>query len=107
MERKVLFAYEERKQVAVLPPHVGDYTADLPAIKTLVKTLFDTLEEEDSLNIVIQGFDEDFEEWLDVKDSFVAQHKQKLRVVLLSSSLKQPAQVCITIHRVSQYSTAS
>lgn len=97
MERKVLFTFEGGKQVAALPP--TDSTADLPVIKTLVKAAFDALADEDTSHIIIQGFDEDFEEWLDLKDTFVAEHKQKLKVVL-RSSLKEPAKVCSTIHRM-------
>lgn len=80
--------------MGVLPHPVQESTPDLPAIKALAKTLFDALAEEEFANIAIQSFDEDFDEWIDLNDSFVAQHKQKLKVVL-SSSLKQPARVCI------------
>ena len=61
--RKLLFTFKGGKQVAALPP--PDSTADLPAIKTLVETAFDALTDKDSSNNITQGFDEDFEEWLD------------------------------------------
>ena len=48
--------------MAMLPPTVIDSISDLPAIKVLVKTLFNSLAEEDSSSNVIQTFDEDFQE---------------------------------------------
>ena len=92
MERKVLFLYGEEKQVAALPSLDTASCTDLSAMKSLVKTMFDALAHEDLTNVVLQVFDKDFEEWLDVNDSFVVEHKQKLKVVV-RSSFKLPAKV--------------
>ena len=93
MERKVLLAYDGLKQVAALPP---DSTADVPAIIELAKTLFEDLADKEPADLRVRKFDEDFEEWVDLPQSFVAKSKEKLQVVL--RNLKEPAMVRTTIH---------
>jgi len=93
MERKVLLAYDGQKRVAALPP---DSTADIPAIIELAKTLFEDLADKEPADLGVRKFDEDFEEWVDLPQSFVAESKEKLQVVL--RDLKEPAKVRITIY---------
>lgn len=95
MEKKVLLAYDGQKRVAALPP---DSTADIPAIIELVKTVFKDLADKEPADLVVWKFDEDFEKWVDLPQSFVAESKEKLQVVL--RDLKKPAKVRITIYSV-------
>lgn len=88
MERKVLFAYDGQKRVAVLEP---DSTADIPAIIELAKTLFEDLAEKEPADLRVRKFDDEFEEWVDLPHSFVAKSKEKLEVVL--RDLKEPEKV--------------
>lgn len=86
MERKVLLVYRERKQVAVLPPIDLTSTSDVSAITEHAKTAFDELADEDPSTLNIQEFDDDFGEWVDLQATFIAEHKQRLRICL-----KKPA----------------
>ena len=81
--------FEEEKQVAVL---LSSESSDLTRIKTLAKTVFSALSEEDTANVTVQGFDRDFEEWVDLRESFTAQHKEKLRIGRRNFH-KEPAKV--------------
>lgn len=90
MERRVLFSYRESRNVAALPPHSS---SDLLSMKELAKGLFGGLECEDGSNILIQAFDSAFEEWVDVDHSFVAEDKQKFKVVVNSITEEEKVSV--------------
>ena len=90
MERRVLFSYHESRKVAALPPHSP---SDLLLIKELAKSLFRDLESVGDDNILIQAFDSAFEEWVDVDHSFVAEDKQKLKVVANSVAEEEKVSV--------------
>ena len=88
MERKVLLVYGERKQVAVLQPTDSKSTLDLSTIREIAKTTFDVLTDDDTSTLNIQGFDDNFGEWVDLRATFIMEHKQRLRICL-----KKPAGV--------------
>lgn len=81
-----LFTYGERKQVAMLPPI--DPTSNLSTIKELVNTSFNVLVNQDTSSLNIQIFDDNFREWVDLKDVFIAEHKQRLLI-----SFKNPTEI--------------
>ena len=70
-------------------------TAGIPAIIELAKTLFEDVADKEPADLGVQKFDEDFKEWVDLPQSFVAKSKEKLQVVLHDP--KEPAKVRITI----------
>ena len=94
MERKILLSHSGEKQVAALLP---DSTADTPTIIELTKTLFKDLADAEPADLRVQKFNEDFEEWVDLPQSFVAKSKNKLQVVHRNCNLKEPAKVRIII----------
>ena len=63
-------------------------TLDLSTIREIVKTRFDVLTDEDTSTLNIQGFDDNFGEWVDLRATFITEHKQRLRICL-----KKPARV--------------
>ena len=93
MERRVLFSYNESKKVAALPPHSP---SDFLSLKEHAKRLFHALESEDDNNILIQAFDSAFEEWVDVDQAFIAEDKQKLKVVVNTIAEKEKVNVWLS-----------
>lgn len=81
MERRVLFSLRESRKVAALPPPSSG-TSDLVFMKELAKRLFSGLQSND--DFIIQNFEAIFKEWVDVDHSFVAEDKQKFRIVDIS-----------------------
>ena len=73
--RKILLNYGERNKIAELSYSQG--SGDKVAIVQHARTLF-SLEEHE---IYPQEYVEEFEEWIDIDDDFVAQNKEKKRIV--------------------------
>ena len=61
-----------------------------------MKTVFKDLADKEPADLMVRKFAEDFEEWVDLPQSFMAESKEKLQVVL--RDLKKPAKVRITIY---------
>ena len=74
--RKVLLLFGDSKKVTSLAPAGSD--SDVFIIKETAKNLFFDGERD---KILVQEYCEDFEEWIDVEEDFVAKDKQKLKIV--------------------------
>lgn len=75
--RKILLVFGESKKVATLP--APSSTPDIEGIRDAAKELFVVSDSEGKL--LFQQYDDDFEDWIDIDDDFVAKDKQKLKIV--------------------------
>ena len=76
--RKIMLVLGESKKVATLPAPSGN-APDIEVITDAAKELFVISESEGKL--LVQQYDDDFDEWIDINDDFVAKDKQKLKIV--------------------------
>lgn len=90
-ERRVLLTFKESRKVATLPP--PSTTPDLLIVRERAQSLFAALEKEESQNIVVQVYDSEFEEWVDIDHSSVVAAKEKLKIV--RDSVQEPMEVRI------------
>ena len=74
--RKVLLLFGDSKKVTSLAPAGSD--PDVLVIREAAKKLFF---DGGSGKIIVQEYCEDFEDWIDVEEDFVAKDKQKLKIV--------------------------
>ena len=77
--RKVLLLFGERRKIVDLG--ISGNSGDKSAILMHARTLFSLLDED----VYAQEYVEEFEEWIDIEDDFVAQHKQKIKVASVAS----------------------
>ena len=91
MERRVLLTFKESRKPATLPP--PSTTPDLLIVRECAQSLFTALEKEESHNILVQVYDSEFEEWVDIDHSSVVTAKEKLKIVL--DSVQEPTEVRI------------
>ena len=75
--------------MATLPPTSS--VSDLITIKEQAKSNFEALADEEPEDILIQVFDKEFEEWIDIDCSFVVEARQKFNIVV--NSVQKPAKV--------------
>ena len=92
MERRVLLSLRESRKVAALPPPSSG-TSDLVSMKDLAKKLFSGLQSDD--DIIVQNFDSVFEEWIDIDHSFVAEDKQKFKIVVNSVTEAEKVRISV------------
>ena len=78
--RKVMLVCGDSKKVTSLPAPTG-HCPDILLVTDVAKNLFFDGEREGKL--LVQYYDGEFEDWVDVDDDFVAKDKQKLKIVSL------------------------
>lgn len=76
--RKIMLVFGESKKVASLPAP-SESTPDIEIILEAARELFVVGGSGEQL--LVQQYDEDFEEWIDIHNAFVAKDKQKLKIV--------------------------
>jgi len=80
-DRAVLLSYGERNKVVKIPPGVNDLTF----LRNVVEKTFLKVEESHGgAKVYFQKYDTEWEEWVDVDEDFVAETKDKLKVVVTS-----------------------
>ena len=73
-----MLVFGESRKVATLPAPSGS-TPDIEVILEAAKELFVVGGSGEKL--LVQQYDEDFKEWLDIDNAFVAKDKAKLKIV--------------------------
>ena len=81
-DRVVLLNYGERNKVVKIPPGVDD----LSFLRNVVEKTFLKVEEtHGGANVYFQKYYSEWEEWIDVDEDFVAETKDKLKVVVTNT----------------------
>ena len=80
--RKILLIFGDHKKLATIgPPSATEPDKDL--LLERARELF--LDGNGEAKFIIQEYVVDFEDWIDIEDDFVAEDKQKIKVILLVS----------------------
>ena len=78
-DRAVLLSYGERNKAVKMLPSAND----LSFLRNVVERTFLKVEESHGgANVYFQKYDTEWEEWVDVDEDFVAETKDKLKVVV-------------------------
>jgi len=81
-DRAVLLSYGERNKVVKIPPGVNDLTFLRNVVE---KTFLKAEESHGGVKVYFQKYNTEWEEWVDVDENFVAETKDKLKVVVTST----------------------
>ena len=77
--RKILLIFGDHKKLATIgPPSATEPDKDL--LLERARNLF--LDGNGEAKVIIQEYVVDFEDWIDIKNDFVAEDKQKIKVIL-------------------------